>query len=316
MKPQKALIGTIFFVVAGLTLTSCRLFGWLAPPAESEPESEVVVTVAAPIVGDEESEPDDTRSGVLVAQAAPDSDLPVQATLTAEHERVEIRRSSDSRYVSLRLNQSVFVTSGDVIRTGSSGSAKLVFLDNTETTLFPNTVVVVDTFSQQSGGAYTIKMIQLIGTTFNRANFANAGSTQKVETPYGVASVRGTGYWVEVVITGPLAATLLTQELEAFETQIESAIVSGDLSALIDAITNLLGATPGTVSVDVGAGTITFSDGLGNVVTVASGSKANSGTSSSGNPIVVTIQTTDRLCGDDVCDPYLGESAATCARDC
>ena len=227
MNMQRALIGKLILVLGGLTLTSCALFfGQQAPAAESEPEPEVVDTITVPIgedEEDEESEPEDTRSGVPVAQAAPDSGVSVQATLTAESERVEIRRSTGSGYSPLRTNQSVFVTSGDVIRTGSSGTAQLVFLVNTETILFPNTVVVVDTFSQQSGGAYLIRMMQLIGTTFNRANFTNSDSIQEVVTPYGVASVRGTGYWVEVLITGPLADLLLAQELEAFETQIGAA---------------------------------------------------------------------------------------------
>jgi hypothetical protein len=314
MNMQKALIGKLFFVLVVLVLTSCTgLFGSQAPAEESQPDPEVVVTVVAPTP---EPEPDDVRSGVPVAQAAPDSGIAVKATLTAEREKVEIRRSSDTGYNTLRMNQSVFVTSGDVIRTGSGGTAKLVFLDNTETTIFPNSVVVVDTFSQESGGAYTIKLIQLIGTTFNRANFTNSNSTEEVVTPYGVASVRGTGYWVEVIITGPLATTLLTQELEAFEVRVGAAIVSGDLNALVDAVAALLGATPGTVSVDVGAGTVTLTDALGNAVSVSSGAAANSGTSSNGNPIDVSITAIGRYCGDGICDPYLGESASTCAEDC
>jgi hypothetical protein len=306
-------VGWTLLILASIALTSCAgRFGQQVPDVEPQtPEEVVVVVTATP-----EPETDDERSGVPVAQAAPDSSVSVRATLTVERERVEIRRSSDSSYRTLRMSQSVFVTSGDVIRTGSGGTAKLVFLDNTETTLFPNTVVVVDAFSRESGGAYTIKLNQLIGSTFNRANFTNSNSTEEVVTPYGVASVRGTGFWVDVVITGPLAAMLLGQELEAFESKVGSAILSGDLNALIEAIAALLGTEPGTVSVDVGAGTVTVTDALGNAVSVSSGAAASSGTSSNGSPIVVSISAIGRYCGDGICDAYMGEGAGNCAADC
>jgi len=207
------------------------------------------------------------------------------------------------------------VGAGDIIRTNNAGMAGLVFLDNTETTIFPNTVVVIDSFVKDSSEAHSIRLIQLIGTTFNRVNFANPDSQQEVVTPYGVAAVRGTGYWVEVTIEGPRATMLLTQNLEAFEALVGQAILAGDLDALVQAILALLGTTPGTVSVDVGVGTVIVTDNLGNVVFVESGVTAVSSTDNYGNPVAVITMVIDRYCGDGICDPYLGENAENC-RDC
>ena len=77
----------------------------------------------------------------------------------------------------------------------------------------------------------------------------------------------------------------------------------------------LLGATPGTISIDVGAGSVSYTDSLGNTVLVDSGFTANSGTDEGGNTITVSITVIDRFCGDGICDSYLGETPSTCG-DC
>ena len=239
---------------------------------------------------------------------------PAVANLNVEAGRVEVRQARGSSY--LVVANTTPLGNGDAIRTGPDGTAVIHFLDDTETTLFPNTVLVIDAFNRQSDGSYALQVIQLIGSTFNRVNFTHNNSTQQIATPYGVASVRGTGYWVEVVIDSSLANTLLQQELEEFIAQAGLDGSSGDFNILVGEIMRLLGVTPGTASVDVGNGTVTFTDLGGNSVSVTAGFTATSGTDTSGSPIVVTITVLERFCGDSICDAYLDETSSTCTADC
>jgi hypothetical protein len=246
--------------------------------------------------------------------AAPDDSE--QATLIPQEGRVELQRSWETTFTTLLPNQAVLVSSGDIIRTGPTGQARLLFEPNTETIIYADTVLVLDTYVRNDDNSLGISLTQLIGSTFSRVNFSNSNSRQSLVTPYGVASVRGTGYWVDVVITGPLATMLLTQDLANFEAEVGAAIASGDFSALLNAVVALLGAEAGTVSVDVGTGAVSFTDGSGTTVSITTGNTGNSGTDANGNTITVTTTVIDRFCGDGICDAYLDEQADTCLVDC
>lgn len=308
-KPGLALV--VFLLLAAALLSAC---GFRAAPSSPVVATSVPAPTAAPQTETEATATPSIEISFAVEEPEDGSDL--QATLIPQSGQVEVRRSDRSTYERLLQNQAVLVTSGDLIRTGSNAQAKIIFEDDTETILFENTVLVVSAFKRGDDGSHHIQMMQYIGSTFNRVNFAVPNSTVEHMTPYGVASVRGTSYWVDVTISGPFASRLLSQQLETFVAELGASILADDFDALLQAVLNLLGGTPGTVSVDVAAGTVSFTDNAGNVVTVQTGFTANSGTDASGDTIRVTTTIIDRFCGDGLCDAYLGESAATCAADC
>jgi hypothetical protein len=124
----------------------------------------------------------------------------MQAALTVIDGVVTLRRAGEDDFSP--VTGSVWVGCGDVIRTGSSGSAQLVFFTDTETTIFPNSEMTLTDFARDSDGSFLIRMEQTIGRLFHRVNFPTGNSQHEVVTPHGVAAVRGTAYWSIVHVEG------------------------------------------------------------------------------------------------------------------
>lgn len=126
----------------------------------------------------------------------------MQATLTVIEGTVVLRRAADNDFSP--VTRSVWVGCGDTIRTGSNGNAQLIFFNDTETTIFPNSEMTISNFMRDDDGSFLIRMEQAIGQLFHRINFADVNSTHEVLTPHGVAAVRGTAYWSIVHMDGDI----------------------------------------------------------------------------------------------------------------
>lgn len=166
------------------------------------------------------------------------SEMPdcMEATLTVVEGNVMLRREGEADFVT--ATGSVWVGCGDTIRTGNSGIARITFLDDTETTLFPETELVIESFARNESGSFLIRLGQAIGLSFNRVNFPNANSTHEVVTPHGVAAVRGTAYWAEVHTGG---------DLDSFH------CVSGTLTVTATRTSDSETIRCPTVTIDIGA---------------------------------------------------------------
>jgi hypothetical protein len=224
---------------------------------------------------------------ITVAEAAPagasdvSTTTEMMATLTVQQGLVEMRRVGQTSYATVTGTE--LVGDGDMIRTGDDGIALLTFLDNTETTIFESTEMVINSFAMSDEDKFAIKLQQITGLTFNRINFTNKDSLHQISTPYGVAAVRGTGYWVDLRIR------------EGFVT---FAVVAG----VVD---------------------ITFTDGSGQQKTstlragqVEGGGLGQPQTLQINAGGEVTEGELELYCGDGICDVYTGEDSSTCPDDC
>ena len=85
------------------------------------------------------------------------------------------------------------VTEGFRIRTDASGSARLVYLEGSVTTIGPNSGILVQRLQQTEGGNPIVRLFQNAGTTLHRVlQLTDAAASYEVETPAATAFVRGT----------------------------------------------------------------------------------------------------------------------------
>ena len=93
---------------------------------------------------------------------------------------------------------------GDRIRTGAQASVTIEFPDGSRTELDANTeLTVVELRVRRDGGSRTVFLRQWLGRTQNYVHpMPAAASLFKIETPSGVAAVRGTRFVVEVAPDG------------------------------------------------------------------------------------------------------------------
>jgi uncharacterized repeat protein (TIGR01451 family) len=88
---------------------------------------------------------------------------------------------------------------GDSIRSGNSSGAELTFFDGSTIELQAATQVEIASLNISSTGSTTIGLRQVIGTTISRVReLVDSTSSYEIETPAGVAAVRGSVMTVQV----------------------------------------------------------------------------------------------------------------------
>jgi VCBS repeat-containing protein len=94
---------------------------------------------------------------------------------------------------------------GDGIKTGDNSSAEITFLDGSTIELEANTEIdIVSLEISTDTGSKTITLDQIIGDTISRVtHLVGSESSYEVDTPDGVAGVRGSGMRVQVIFDNP-----------------------------------------------------------------------------------------------------------------
>ena len=94
---------------------------------------------------------------------------------------------------------------GDTIKTGDDSGAEITFFDGSTIELEAGTQIQITSLdSSPDTGAKTITLMQTIGTTISRVTkLLDPASSYAVETPSGVAAVRGTIMIVRIVFDDP-----------------------------------------------------------------------------------------------------------------
>jgi hypothetical protein len=106
------------------------------------------------------------------------------------------------------------VRSGQRLRTGENSSAKLVFFEGSQTTLGPNTDLVLNNIDGNWGDELQVELIQNGGETDHQVvPLKGDQASYLVLTPSGSASVRGTSFSVMVDDTGLSLFTVDTGEV-------------------------------------------------------------------------------------------------------
>jgi len=109
---------------------------------------------------------------------------------------VELMKIGSKNY--LDLNPGTILSDGDKIRTGKSGFAAIIFIDDKSTLKIKENSEVVIT-GQRTAASISKKINMDSGTI--RATITKQNSDFVIQTPTSVASVKGTDFWM---ITDPI----------------------------------------------------------------------------------------------------------------
>jgi VCBS repeat-containing protein len=94
---------------------------------------------------------------------------------------------------------------GDTIQTGDDSGAEIIFFDGSTIELEAGTQIEITSLdSSPDGDTKTITLMQTVGTTISRVTkLLDPASTYAIETPSGVAAVRGSVMIVRIVFDDP-----------------------------------------------------------------------------------------------------------------
>jgi uncharacterized repeat protein (TIGR01451 family) len=114
---------------------------------------------------------------------------------------VFVLKAGTDRWIEAQVGMSL--EPGDTIKSGDSSSAEITFFDGSTIELDAGTQLEVASLNITGTGSTTIKLKQAIGTTISRVTqLVDSASSYEVETPAGVAAVRGSIMLVYVIEDG------------------------------------------------------------------------------------------------------------------
>ena len=103
---------------------------------------------------------------------------------------------------------------GDIIKTGDDSNAQITFFDGSTIELQAGTEIEIVSLDISDTGSTTITLEQTLGTTISRVTkLLDPASRYEVETPTGVAAVRGSSMIVRVFADGSIEVTNLGGEI-------------------------------------------------------------------------------------------------------
>jgi len=103
------------------------------------------------------------------------------------------------------------LNTGDRVRTADGGHAVVTFLDGSTVEIEPATTITVVQATAAASGAITIQLEQAIGRTWSSVQrLARSDSKFELRTPTTTATVRGTGFFTDVLASG--ATTVSTTD--------------------------------------------------------------------------------------------------------
>lgn len=120
------------------------------------------------------------------------------------------------------------LSSGDVLRTGPDSAATLVFFDGSQTSLGPNSELVLTQVDGSWGNVLQVTLEQVAGTTNHRVVPLRGEKSQFfVNTPAGQASVHGTSFSVAVDVDGHASFAVDAGEVQVLNADQSVSVVAG-----------------------------------------------------------------------------------------
>jgi uncharacterized repeat protein (TIGR01451 family) len=117
--------------------------------------------------------------------------------LSITNGNVYVMKAGTSSWIGAQVGTSLEV--GDTIKTDDDSSAQITFFDGSIIELYGGTEVKIISLDVSDTGSTTITLEQTIGTTISRVTkLLDPASRYEIETPTGVAAVRGSSMLVEV----------------------------------------------------------------------------------------------------------------------
>jgi hypothetical protein len=135
-------------------------------------------------------------SSVLLRQSFDPPDTAFATFTVLTEADGEVRVGSQDDFEQGHAGQSL--NPGDTIRTGANSSAAILFFDGSTVEMDANTEISLkDLLPPQGDSGLSISFTQNFGSTLNRVvSLSSPADSYEVDTPSGVASVRGTVFWV------------------------------------------------------------------------------------------------------------------------
>jgi uncharacterized repeat protein (TIGR01451 family) len=146
--------------------------------------------------------PSDGGGGGTADVPTEDSTTPsALAILSMTDGNVTLMKGGTGAWIEAQVGTSLVV--GDVVRSGSGSAAEITFFDGTTIDLDADTQVEVASLNISGSGSTTIGLKQQIGNTISRVtHLVDTESSFEIETPAGVAAVRGSVMVVYVIEDG------------------------------------------------------------------------------------------------------------------
>jgi len=132
---------------------------------------------------------------------APPSTPSTLTMLSITEGSVFIMKAGTDSWIEAQVGMSLEL--GDIVKSGDSSSAEITFFDGSTIELEADTQIEVASLNISDTGSTTIGLKQAIGTTISRVTqLVDSASSYEVETPAGVAAVRGSVMLVYVIEDG------------------------------------------------------------------------------------------------------------------
>jgi len=142
-------------------------------------------------------------TSALVGCSGAPSDSSTLTILSITEGDVFVMKAGTDEWIEATVEMTLEV--GDTIKTGDDSGAEITFFDGSTIELEAGTQIEITSLdSSPDGDAKTITLMQTIGTTISRVTkLLDPASSYAVETPSGVAAVRGTIMIVRIVFDDP-----------------------------------------------------------------------------------------------------------------
>jgi len=152
-------------------------------------------------------------ASALVACSPASSSTPSTLTvLSITDGNVYVMKAGTDSWTEAQVGMSLEV--GDFIKTDDDSNAKITFFDGSTIELQAGTEIEIVSLDISDTGSTTITLEQTLGTTISRVTkLLDPASRYEVETPTGVAAVRGSSMIVRVFADGSIEVTNLSGEI-------------------------------------------------------------------------------------------------------
>lgn len=102
--------------------------------------------------------------------------------------------------LTLKVGADIFI--GDLVQTGAKGNVQILFADNTELVVGPNSSLKIEDYLFRNDGSAGQLAVNMLAGSFRFATGNSAKNLYSITTPTGTIGVRGTGFDVFVALNG------------------------------------------------------------------------------------------------------------------
>ncbi len=147
------------------------------------------------LIGCSSENANQTPASTPVPTPVPTSNIP-PVTISSPSGDVLVQKSGSEPDNLIPASAGMKLEPGDRIKTGEGSSTLIIFFDGSVMEIGANSDITIEELdSGQGTGSTTIRLKQIVGNTVNRVQqLVDSSSKYEVETPAGVAVVRGTTF--------------------------------------------------------------------------------------------------------------------------